>query len=443
MKLYETIKNYLAEKLILKSSLLSMSYSFMGIVSSLITVSLLVNFLGEYKYGIWVTIYSISTWIVFLDGGFGNGLRNELAKDLVTDNFESAKRNITTAYISISLFLVLIFLIYVPVHFLIDWNEIFKLQEIDFTLFTLFIFSFFILQMMIKLISKVFFAFNKASLSFLIPALCNIIILLTIVILTQSNTENGLWYIAAIYSITPIVLYLFFTIWFFGFYNKEYRPRIKHFNKKHIKNLLSKGSALFITQINSAVIQTMIPFLITTWFSPDITANYHISLRYYSFVIVVLNIVLQNLWTPITKVYYNRDFATLNQLINSKIKIVFFFAVALCIMWFFSQNIYALWISRDFEVIDKINNITAIYIFVLILNSTVSNFLRAINRLRILSFLSVMSIFIFLPMAYIFVKKLQFEETILIIIPSVIMFVYFIITFTHSYFVLKKINTEL
>jgi O-antigen/teichoic acid export membrane protein len=51
-----------------------------GIAITLLYIPLLLDFLNEEKYGIWITLTTIINWIRIFDVGLGNGLRNKLAE---------------------------------------------------------------------------------------------------------------------------------------------------------------------------------------------------------------------------------------------------------------------------------------------------------------------------------------------------------------------------
>ena len=56
---------------------------------SFIIVPLVLGFIGEIEYGIWLTISSIVAWFNYFDVGLGNGLRNKLAVALARDHSPS------------------------------------------------------------------------------------------------------------------------------------------------------------------------------------------------------------------------------------------------------------------------------------------------------------------------------------------------------------------
>lgn len=53
-----------------------------NIIINLAYVPLLINSLNQDRYGIWLTITTIVSWIAFFDIGLGNGLRNKLAESI-------------------------------------------------------------------------------------------------------------------------------------------------------------------------------------------------------------------------------------------------------------------------------------------------------------------------------------------------------------------------
>lgn len=62
---------------------------------------LTINYVSSPIYGIWMTLYSIISWLSIFDIGLGNGLRNNLTKCLVEGNYKDAKEYVSTAYVSL------------------------------------------------------------------------------------------------------------------------------------------------------------------------------------------------------------------------------------------------------------------------------------------------------------------------------------------------------
>jgi len=422
------IRNLLKNKLF-SNSAYSYLFSGLSLLSSIFAIPVVLNYLGETNYGIWVTLYSVFAWLALLDGGFGNSLRNELAKNLQQENFLLAKQNITTSYVSISIFLCLIIVIFLILNIFLPWNDILEINEFEISFFVGFLFSLFIFQLVFKLIVKILFAFNKASYGFLIHAICNIFILINILLLKEIFPGQGLWLIGLIYSLSPIVVFLIFSFFFFNYYKPEYKPRLKFFRKEQLKILTFKGSKFFIIDVNLAFIQASMPLLITNYFSADNTTDYYITLRYYSIIIVLLNIVLQNLWTPITNAWVNFDQKRLFKYLKFKKNILLFFSFALLILWFISLPVYQIWIGDTIVISSKINGLNFLFVFSLIFYRTISNYLSAINELKALVKISIINLVTFIPLCYVVIIVFDLGLHALMLTPSIILILKIIIIY--------------
>ena len=102
-------------------------YSFVlqsiGIITSLLYVPLLLNYLTHEKYGIWLTLTSILGWFSFFDIGLGNGLRNKLAEAFASGNISLGRKYVSTTYaILIAIFSTILFVFHIS-NFFLNWNS--------------------------------------------------------------------------------------------------------------------------------------------------------------------------------------------------------------------------------------------------------------------------------------------------------------------------------
>ena len=81
------------------------------VIVQFLLVPVTLGYLNEYEYGIWLTLNSILVWINSFDIGLGNGLRNQLASALSTNNTKLARELISTAYGMIIILMLCIFAI--------------------------------------------------------------------------------------------------------------------------------------------------------------------------------------------------------------------------------------------------------------------------------------------------------------------------------------------
>ena len=105
-----------------KSIIYLLILNFIGIVVNLLYVPLMIDILNTERYGIWLTITTIISWVGYFDIGLGHGLRNRVAESLATNDISKASSYVSTAYFSI--LLLVIFLIFVSIFIspLIPWE---------------------------------------------------------------------------------------------------------------------------------------------------------------------------------------------------------------------------------------------------------------------------------------------------------------------------------
>lgn len=99
MNRFSILKKQLSFGLIFK--ILSMGLSY-------ISIPLFLKFLGKQDYGLWMTIFSIVSWIYTFDLGIGNGLRNKLSESFAKKDYINAKEYITTGYAILSIIAIII-----------------------------------------------------------------------------------------------------------------------------------------------------------------------------------------------------------------------------------------------------------------------------------------------------------------------------------------------
>jgi len=82
----------------LKQTFMSFFYKGGALILSFLMVPLNLEYLGNLKYGIWATLFSIISWVTFFDLGLGNGMKNKVTEALSKKDFQSAREYISTAY---------------------------------------------------------------------------------------------------------------------------------------------------------------------------------------------------------------------------------------------------------------------------------------------------------------------------------------------------------
>ena len=89
-------------------------------------VPVTIKYLGNVEYGIWLTLASILSWLINLDFGIGNGLRNKLAEAFALKDIKLARIYVSTGYSVFTIGILIAILIYFFIHGLLNWADLLK-----------------------------------------------------------------------------------------------------------------------------------------------------------------------------------------------------------------------------------------------------------------------------------------------------------------------------
>src|SRR5689334_5600408 len=77
-------------------------------LAPLITTPVSFGYLGTERYGLWMAVTAVTSMAVFADLGLGNSLMTRLPRLLANDDFDGAKRDVSTAHLSLGAMAVLL-----------------------------------------------------------------------------------------------------------------------------------------------------------------------------------------------------------------------------------------------------------------------------------------------------------------------------------------------
>ncbi|PJA43493.1 MAG: polysaccharide biosynthesis protein, partial [Verrucomicrobia bacterium CG_4_9_14_3_um_filter_43_20] len=148
-----------------------------AVVASYIAVPMMIHYLGQEKFGIWSTLLSIISWIVFFDLGIGHGLRNKITESLAKNAREEAALYIASGYTLIGLLALGLWIILMAISFFIPWQIVFNtnaLPENDLRLTLQLTASFILFNFWTGLITALLNAVQKSSLLALRQVISNV-----------------------------------------------------------------------------------------------------------------------------------------------------------------------------------------------------------------------------------------------------------------------------
>jgi len=94
--------------------------------TSLVTVPLTLKYLGNERFGLWMTISSVLAMAAFADFGVGNGILNTVAKAFGNDDVVGIRRAVSSGFAILNSIAILLLLSFFAVYRFVNWADFFR-----------------------------------------------------------------------------------------------------------------------------------------------------------------------------------------------------------------------------------------------------------------------------------------------------------------------------
>ena len=384
-------------------------YSFfiqvISVLIGLLYVPLLLDYLTQEKYGIWITLTSILGWFSFFDIGLGNGLRNKLTEALANDNLVLGKRYVSTTYaILICIFSVVLLVFHIS-NFFLNWNSILNTKTIDeneLYILTSIVFTFFVLRFIVQLISVIYLADQKPSATKMMATGGNLLSFLIVLLLTKITLNGNLVLLGTIISAVPVLLFVVVSVISFNTRYKSLKPSVKAVDFKLSNTLLKLGTKFFFLQVAYIIVFSTSNVFITQFYGPAEVAVFNIAFKYFQIPVMVFSIIMSPIWSAVTDAYSQSDFDWMKKTLRQLNVISLLFVFGIILMVVISNWVYKIWVGDEIEIPMSLSVSLSIYSVMQIAIAPYSSFINGIGKLKLTVSLTFLGILVYLILIFVF-----------------------------------------
>lgn len=421
-----------------KSMLLSMLCKPVGMIISLVYTPLLLDYLGEEAYGLWATILSVVNWINYFDIGIGNGLRNELSKDVSADDSEGANQAVSTAYILISVISSIVLVFGCIAIKVLDCNSVFNTKiEVKPALSISFVF---ICINFVLALSKVqLFAIQQADKVGLMTVLIQILNLIGVVILHVWG-NGSIITIAVLVGVSGLLVNILFTgkVWRA---HQEFIPKICSFRKSKVSAIGNLGIKFFVIQIAALVLYTTDNMIITRLFGPSSVTPYQTAYMAFGIVNGLFAAFISPLWSEYTIATEKGNYKWIESVVFKLDSLLIPIGIVLGIGTLFFKTISDVWLHKVLNYEKGLIPLMAVYFFMYVWGSIYSNVLNGMGKVNLQMVLAVVTTIINIPLSIFLGRNLGLGSTGVLLATIICMIASNIpaTIYTHKYIgVMKK-----
>lgn len=360
--------------------------------------------------GVWFTILSVLAWILNCDMGIGNGLRNKLVGALQSENQDEAKKYVSSAYMFLfSVSLVIIAAIALISQW-VNWNKVFNIDATVLDANTLgnaltILLISIILQFVLRLITSILYALQKAFIPGLLNLATNVIMLTYASISIDLGYNGSIVTMAGAYLIAvngPLVITTFIV---FGISNREIAPSLKLVKKEYALSTLKIGGMFLWIQLMAMVLNSTNSYFVTLFIGNTATVDFNIYNKIFTIIGTFVTLATTPIWSAVTKAQVEKNYRWMYNLFKKFFVIALLAVFAEFLLIIPLQFVFNVWLGADSIIVDyRIAALFALYGSVMIWSSSITCFVNGLGELKLQSIFLTLGAIIDIVLSYILAR---------------------------------------
>jgi O-antigen/teichoic acid export membrane protein len=365
----------------------------------LLAMPLGLQYLGSSDYGIWLTIFSVISWVSFFDLGITNGLKNRLSEALSAKDILSAVRYLSTAYALLFLLVAVLAVITSIVFYLFSAQAFFAGSMDAGTLKILLILSAVqALRLLAEPVLALLTADHRIGIAGWIGTAGNILSLAVIYFLAKFSAP-GLLRLGLAATLPPLVVTATASLTLYRRMYRDLTPSFAAIDTRLSRDLLSLGGSFFILQIAGLVLFSTDNLIILKLFSAEEVVPYNVSFRYFSLLSILFSLFLAPFWPVFTSLFANSDPDRIRRVVRRLVQAWMILVFAGAVMLLSAPLVYRAWLGPDIRVPAMMDLCMLLFALVSSWNNIFAAFLNGVSRIRLQVVVAVITALLNVPLS--------------------------------------------
>lgn len=367
----------------------------------ILSLPIVLDYLDDKLYGVYLTISSIIMWTHNFDFGLGAGLRFKLSEAFANNDLKTGKELVSSAYVSLALIMLMVGILCTPIVYLINWQDLLNCNILTseyLALCVLIVMCTLLSQFVLELICTLLLSSQNTSYATVIRPTGHFLSLLCILFL-KKYIPNSLLIACIVLTLPTLLVFLVVNLSLFSTKFRCIAPSLSCFRRKHIKSIYSLGLKFFISTLSAAVIFSSSSLIIAHFVYPEDVVVYQTSYTYFAVVAVFQGVVLTPTWSAITDAYVKNDMSWLQRCMKKMHIMTSLFMIMLLMMLLLSDVILEIWLDNKINVPFDLRTWMFIYFCLNLWSSSFNTFTVATGKATISMYVSIFKLISFLPVA--------------------------------------------
>lgn len=396
------------DSVILKNVAGSLVIQGAALIIALFTLPAFIRYFHDQQIlGVWFTILSVLNWILSLDLGLGNGLRNRLVPILSENRSFEVRKYISSAYMMVLLTVTILGVTVLLGFPHIDWNRVFGVPvstiSRDVLTETVLITTMgILLQFLLRLIVSILYALQRSAITGLL-SLASTAGLLLFVSIVDSGSNSESLVMLAIANVVAVNLPLVVAgLVVFSTSLRGCAPHIQFFDYDKALDVAKIGGVFFFLQVMYMLVVTTDPFLISQFTDPRYVVDYSIYGRFFTLGSTLFALALTPIWSAVTRASAEDDYPWIERLYARLKRMAIIAILGLFGFSWFLQWFVDIWLGTHAIVIDvRYSLVFAGLAGAVIWSGVMSTIVNGTGRLKVQLILLAVGVVLKFPLAFV------------------------------------------
>jgi O-antigen/teichoic acid export membrane protein len=293
-----------------------------NVLAGFISIPLTASYLGAERFGLWLTLSTLLSWVSLADLGLANSLTNVVATADAQANPRQAQTAIASAFWLMTLIGIVLTSVFALGYPAIDWQRVFNVsslsigQEAGWA--ALIGFMFFVFRLPFSVPSRVYIAYQEGYLYQLWVGLgsCLSLVALTGCIYAKASLPVlvGTFFGSSLLADILAAIHLFY------WHRPKTRPILAAFNWAKSLELLKIGMQFWIVQISAIIFLQTDLIMVAQLFGAKAVATYGVALKLFTIIGLVQAAFLAPLWSAYNEALARRDLVWIVKTFKNSVK---------------------------------------------------------------------------------------------------------------------------
>lgn len=316
----------------------------------LITVPLTIHYLGNERFGLWMTISSVLAMAAFADFGLGNGVLNTVATAYGKDDVKGIRSAISSGMAVLAAIATGVLVLYFSIYRFVSWGDFFRVSSPQARLeagpaLTVFVVCF-VLNIPLDVVQRVQLGMQRGYRNGLWQMSGSVFGL--------SGVLVGIWLHVSLPVLVmaiaggPLFATSLNAIHFFGVIRKDLRPSLNLVSRDVIAKIAKLGGLFFVLQLGVAVAFSADNFIIARTLGAVHVPEYSIPQRLFGFISMIVAMLVGPLWPAYGEAISRGDIGWVRKTLKGSLSLVFVAALAASsLLLLLAPRVIRLWVGTS------------------------------------------------------------------------------------------------